>query len=292
MKVEMPRKSGEIRPDGRVFYQYNKGKEVWVSAECYHKNVTAKKEAVLERRRLRYLARDEKKRAWEKQLEYWKENKDALADLARVRNLERQREKRRLDPEKFRKNDRNYLERVKQDPVRLEKRREYYREYWRRTESARRELADKARAERELKKAAKLAEIEARKETRRIAAEERRIKEALRPKRVKVILTDEQRLEAKRRDRKNRKHRRRAILRGQEAKATPKQIEAQRVKAKGKCYYCRQKFKHLTIDHIVPIAKGGGHTLDNIVFACHACNSEKRDLAPEEYGKKHGLLLV
>ena len=106
-----------------------------------------------------------------------------------------------------------------------------------------------------------------------------------------VRLTDEQRKQRKRDDRRNYKHRRRAILKGQESKATAKQIREAMSKAKGKCHYCRKKCK-LTIDHVIPIAGGGTHTLDNIVFACHDCNSHKRDLPANDFGNRFGLLLV
>lgn len=146
--------------------------------------------------------------------------------------------------------------------------------------------AERARI-REEKQAAK---NEARRVRAEKTAENKRLK-ALKPKRERVILTEAQRKEAKRQEKRNYKHRRRALLRNQEAKATPKQIESLRKKAKGKCYYCRAKAP-LTLDHILAIGKGGTHTLDNIVFACHGCNSEKRDLCPNEYAGKHGLLIV
>jgi 5-methylcytosine-specific restriction endonuclease McrA len=40
------------------------------------------------------------------------------------------------------------------------------------------------------------------------------------------------------------------------------------------CAYCGQ-MKPLTIDHIVPLSKGGRHDIDNIVPACGSCNSSK-----------------
>lgn len=33
-----------------------------------------------------------------------------------------------------------------------------------------------------------------------------------------------------------------------------------------------------TLDHIIPLAKGGTHTWDNVQYACASCNSYKRDL--------------
>ncbi len=45
----------------------------------------------------------------------------------------------------------------------------------------------------------------------------------------------------------------------------------------GLCYYCGKKFpiKELTLDHIVPLARGGTTTPGNVVAACRACNKDK-----------------
>jgi 5-methylcytosine-specific restriction endonuclease McrA len=40
------------------------------------------------------------------------------------------------------------------------------------------------------------------------------------------------------------------------------------------CAYCNQK-KPLSMDHIVPVSKGGIHDVSNIVPACRSCNSKK-----------------
>lgn len=42
------------------------------------------------------------------------------------------------------------------------------------------------------------------------------------------------------------------------------------------CIYCGAT-ERLTIDHIVPLNGGGLHYQDNLVVACHSCNSSKRD---------------
>jgi len=42
------------------------------------------------------------------------------------------------------------------------------------------------------------------------------------------------------------------------------------------CRYCGKKAK-LTIDHVIPLTKGGEHSQDNVVPACQSCNSKKRD---------------
>lgn len=41
------------------------------------------------------------------------------------------------------------------------------------------------------------------------------------------------------------------------------------------CAYCGQVFDNLTMDHVIPLSKGGWHTKNNIVPACKSCNSRK-----------------
>ena len=38
-----------------------------------------------------------------------------------------------------------------------------------------------------------------------------------------------------------------------------------------------------TIDHVVPLSKGGGNTLKNMVIACLECNQSKADKTVEEF---------
>ena len=47
----------------------------------------------------------------------------------------------------------------------------------------------------------------------------------------------------------------------------------------GTCAGCATKFdyRHLTIDHVVPRAKGGGDNFENLQLLCHHCNSVKGD---------------
>lgn len=42
-----------------------------------------------------------------------------------------------------------------------------------------------------------------------------------------------------------------------------------------RCKKCGRKNKYLEIDHIVPIAKGGKSTYDNLQTLCHSCNKKK-----------------
>lgn len=55
--------------------------------------------------------------------------------------------------------------------------------------------------------------------------------------------------------------------------------------AKGICHYCRRSTprNELTMDHIVPIARGGRSTKGNVVTACKSCNNAKKQLLPMEW---------
>lgn len=47
---------------------------------------------------------------------------------------------------------------------------------------------------------------------------------------------------------------------------------------KGVCHYCQKKVlsADLTMDHLVPLARGGGSTPGNIVPSCRECNQNKK----------------
>ena len=55
--------------------------------------------------------------------------------------------------------------------------------------------------------------------------------------------------------------------------------------AKGVCHYCSRSFppKRLTMDHIVPISRGGKSTKGNVVPCCKECNNAKKQLLPIEW---------
>jgi 5-methylcytosine-specific restriction endonuclease McrA len=55
--------------------------------------------------------------------------------------------------------------------------------------------------------------------------------------------------------------------------------------AKGICHWCGQTFPpaELTMDHIVPIVRGGTSSRGNLVPACKECNSRKKYLLPIEW---------
>lgn len=55
--------------------------------------------------------------------------------------------------------------------------------------------------------------------------------------------------------------------------------------ADGTCYYCRRNVppSELTMDHIVPIVRGGKSTRNNVVQACKDCNNKKKHALPIEW---------
>lgn len=54
--------------------------------------------------------------------------------------------------------------------------------------------------------------------------------------------------------------------------------------ASGVCHYCGRTFKpeELTMDHVVPVARGGKSDRHNVVPCCKECNSAKKYLTPAE----------
>ena len=55
--------------------------------------------------------------------------------------------------------------------------------------------------------------------------------------------------------------------------------------AKGICYYCKSMTlpRDMTMDHIVPVIRGGKSTKNNVVPACKQCNSKKKHSLPMEW---------
>jgi 5-methylcytosine-specific restriction endonuclease McrA len=57
------------------------------------------------------------------------------------------------------------------------------------------------------------------------------------------------------------------------------------------CPYCGEKIldksenikKRKTLDHLIPLSKGGLHAQHNILVCCHQCNSKKRDKSYPEW---------
>lgn len=75
---------------------------------------------------------------------------------------------------------------------------------------------------------------------------------------------------------------RRALKKGAEGSHTLKEWETLKAQYNYTCPCCKnkepfenQKYKNLTIDHIIPLIKGGSHNIENIQPLCQSCNSSK-----------------
>jgi len=55
--------------------------------------------------------------------------------------------------------------------------------------------------------------------------------------------------------------------------------------ASGICYYCGSTTAHrdLTMDHLIPLSRGGRSTKDNLVPSCKDCNTKKKTMLPVEW---------
>jgi 5-methylcytosine-specific restriction endonuclease McrA len=54
--------------------------------------------------------------------------------------------------------------------------------------------------------------------------------------------------------------------------------------AQGVCHYCGEKVgaENLTLDHVIPVSRGGRSTKGNCVASCKRCNNEKKSYTPAE----------
>jgi 5-methylcytosine-specific restriction endonuclease McrA len=54
---------------------------------------------------------------------------------------------------------------------------------------------------------------------------------------------------------------------------------------RGICHYCRREVgrNDVTMDHIVPVSRGGKSRKGNVVPACKMCNNRKKSLLPIEW---------
>ena len=54
--------------------------------------------------------------------------------------------------------------------------------------------------------------------------------------------------------------------------------------ANGVCHYCGKNVgaENLTMDHVIPVSRGGKSTRGNCVPCCKECNNNKKSLTPAE----------
>ncbi|MBU1341265.1 MAG: HNH endonuclease [Proteobacteria bacterium] len=65
-----------------------------------------------------------------------------------------------------------------------------------------------------------------------------------------------------------------------------------RKRSLGICHYCRHNFlpKELTMDHMIPLARGGKSEKFNLVPCCKECNTKKNQLLPTEWEEYMALI--
>ena len=70
----------------------------------------------------------------------------------------------------------------------------------------------------------------------------------------------------------------------EKARALRKTAWWQRRISRGVCAYCGNRFpaSQLTMDHVVPVARGGRSVRGNVVASCKDCNNKKKLLTPAE----------
>jgi 5-methylcytosine-specific restriction endonuclease McrA len=58
-----------------------------------------------------------------------------------------------------------------------------------------------------------------------------------------------------------------------------------RKRSSGICHYCKNMIpiKELTMDHVIPLSKGGKSQKINLVPCCKDCNTKKNQLLPFEW---------
>jgi 5-methylcytosine-specific restriction endonuclease McrA len=94
------------------------------------------------------------------------------------------------------------------------------------------------------------------------------------------------------REEDRRKHlKRRARAAGAQGTCTKTQLEARMAYFGNKCSYCGGPYE--TVDHVIPLAKGGSHWPANLRPACSKCNSSKqaKDWRPWVAAKR-GILAI
>ena len=82
-----------------------------------------------------------------------------------------------------------------------------------------------------------------------------------------------------------RKQARRARMLGNPGYVEVTAVEWRRIKRlfRGRCAYCDVRIERPTMDHVIPLARGGRHAPGNIVPACPTCNYSKSDFLLAEW---------
>lgn len=62
---------------------------------------------------------------------------------------------------------------------------------------------------------------------------------------------------------------------------------------RGACFYCKRRTLlsdchkaeplFATVDHVIPVSRGGANVYENLVLACRVCNEQKGSMTDEEW---------
>jgi len=78
--------------------------------------------------------------------------------------------------------------------------------------------------------------------------------------------------------------RRRARQKGAQGHHTAKDVMVAMGVQQGRCFYCEADVSaKYTVDHLIPLIRGGTDGPENIVISCANCNFRKADKTPEEF---------
>ncbi len=79
------------------------------------------------------------------------------------------------------------------------------------------------------------------------------------------------------------KRRRRALKANADVRVViPRDLRRMQHRQRGCCFYCGER-KPLTIEHLIPLARGGRDCIGNYCLVCKSCNSSKNSLLLMEY---------
>lgn len=187
-----------------------------------------------------------------------------------------------------------YYKKMASDPAFKEAKKKYSAEYWTRPEVKARVIGKHVRPERK-------------EQVKKYAAKNKgKLKEYLREYHQKRMATPEIREKKREYDKQynaspigravltNSRHIRRAKIKGTAVRATAREIRDLRENATH-CHYCQSFFDGVlikTIDHVLPISRGGDHSMANLVVACKPCNSQKQAATPEEWAARREKIFL
>ena len=85
------------------------------------------------------------------------------------------------------------------------------------------------------------------------------------------------------------KHKRRALeLSTDDSTITSQALDALKEEQEHKCKYCQCDLDYSSkgevhLDHVIPLTKGGPHSITNVVWSCAICNKRKSDRDLEDF---------